>query len=80
MLGELDFRSLQDHFPEVIISPELEIFSDRVESTRGSTWATGICLAIVSFIAVILEITLLVISFLGCAASSTTLLLIVVGH
>ena len=81
VLGELDFPSLEERYANALPFHEyITIFSDRVESTRGSTWATGICLAIISFIAVILEITLLVISFFGCAASSTTLLLIVVGH
>ena len=80
MLGELDFPSVDDQFPRATDDPGWKTFSDRLEGTRRSTWATGICLAIVSFIAVIMEITLLVISFLGCAAGSTTLLLIVVGH
>ena len=80
VLGELDFPSLEDQFPGSTDDPGWKTFSDRLEGTRRSTWATGICLAIISFIAVILEIILLVISFLGCVAGSTTILLIVVGH
>ena len=77
-LGELDFPSFDDHFPGSTEVPAYKTFSDRLEGSRQSTQATGICLAIIAFIAVILEITLLVIGFCSCAANSPTLLLIVV--
>ena len=79
VLGELDFTSLED-IPGATNDPTLKAFSDRLEGTRRSTQATGVCLAIIAFAAVILEITLLVISFFSCAVSSPTLFHIVVCH
>ena len=79
VLGELDFTSLED-IPGGTNGPVLKAFSDRLERTRQSTQATGVCLAIISFVAVILEVTLLVISFCSCVIRSPTNLLIVVCH
>ena len=76
-LGELDFISLEE-VPGVTSNPVLKSFSDSLESTRQRTWDTAICLAIVSFLAVIVEVTLLILSFFSCIADSPTPLLIVV--